>query len=1469
MKGNRQSCIGRRLTTAVLLAAGNVTALFAQPLVSTHPVNLSVFVGQTASFTARANGISPLMVHWEESINGSLFTAVSTPTPISPNTLSTYSIINAQLAQNGNQYQAVFSDSSGSTVTAAATLTVFDYTFTVGQIAVDLTLSGGATPFTPFNDFFNMPNNHPEPEWAGPGRGLLPDGSVNISGRSPVAGENYPDVCTTPMSQLTFSLGNTAPLQSSGMSQPTTAGNNYSGHFELTPSTGQLLDSQGNPASLGIRNNASIPYWVDLRLDLGLNGRKHYYAESFRSDALLPHDAANGSPVDARTLTENVGALRVRVFCPREDSATGLTTLVPLNVKSASIDAKLQSSSPDSIGPCYWALPACAPPYRKLDGTPDPAGPPGSADTVQASVEVTAPGVLDETFLVRANRSYAVTVQFAAGDSSGDVFGLYTSAPTLCVPQGEIVNVNITVDGVFCDEGDGCCSATGRVEMVGADVFVFPCRPASVRIGNGPMNNTRFAAVTQDPPMNTAISPRGTYRLMDVLPSAPVPPQSWPHTPYTPRADLFFETAPINGFVEYLSLFATPRDFNCLGNKTTCAGAMDLDETFVLHPGYVTGEITLEGPDCGAPLSCLQLVTSADELDLCNDPFFWYGAPYLFAVGPGYATASIKGTALSPSLWKGNYEVWLAGEGPTTSSLWNISEIVLRLDNPDYPNDASKRAWLYIDDHLAANALDLPRVANSSGTVVAGTVFSGETYQYDRDYCFSQITLSFRNNTGLQIKEPSVQGIGNYAGLNPRDNALQADYQVFPTFYGIPATYSSGNARINLCLPAGDYALSPKVWLFDPVNSTEAQSTFPPFSMTVACKTCANIDFTPDGHHGPVINLTALLPRCTSEEDYFLQGNVQSESSHTLTDVGYSVNGGAVMSLCPLNPPGGALYNLSSWPIQLVPCLNILTITATDDQGLQSSITLPPIKLDTTPPVLTGCQNVTVPAEAGESGATVSFTVTAMDNCDGSVQPLCHPPSGSFFNTGCTEVTCAATDLCDNQSACAFTVCVLASSRAEGCSLTQGFYGNPKGKFNGTPSLTLLNSLLSPALVVGKLGGRSLSISASSALLLQQRLPAGGPSTTLPNSGDQNLPTAVLALSKGRFANILLGQTITLALNVRLDANLPDFPLPASFCTQGTLPGPDSRRGTSDDTVVSGDFQVFAIPTSVLMSLSDASLGIMNVTVEGLLELANRGLAGLPTGSATLADISAAVDAINRGFDECRALVDCVTHVPVAPSPNDNFGNPIILGNPGAGGLFAAPKVIAEHASVAQIIRTKGFSGAASKEPGEPDIAGNLGGKSIWWRWNALDSGWVSIETAGSSFDTLLAVYVGQSLSNLTLTASSDDTATLVTTEVAFHATAGTNYLIAVDGYDGASGDVTLQLVTGAPRLGPVLLLPGGGLRLGIEGQLGRSYIIESSGDLTTWSTLAVAENSNGFLQFTDPDAGRFDHRFYRVVLEP
>ena len=45
--------------------------------------------------------------------------------------------------------------------------------------------------------------------------------------------------------------------------------------------------------------------------------------------------------------------------------------------------------------------------------------------------------------------------------------------------------------------------------------------------------------------------------------------------------------------------------------------------------------------------------------------------------------------------------------------------------------------------------------------------------------------------------------------------------------------------------------------------------------------------------------------------------------------------------------------------------------------------------------------------------------------------------------------------------------------------------------------------------------------------------------------------------------------------------------------------------------------------------------------VSGLLDLANRGLAGLSTGSVSISDINDAIDSIHQGFDECAMLVAC------------------------------------------------------------------------------------------------------------------------------------------------------------------------------------------------------------------------------------
>jgi len=111
-----------------------------------------------------------------------------------------------------------------------------------------------------------------------------------------------------------------------------------------------------------------------------------------------------------------------------------------------------------------------------------------------------------------------------------------------------------------------------------------------------------------------------------------------------------------------------------------------------------------------------------------------------------------------------------------------------------------------------------------------------------------------------------------------------------------------------------------------------------------------------------------------------------------------------------------------------------------------------------------------------------------------------------------------------------------------------------------------------------------------------------------------------------------------------------------------------------------------------------------------------------------------------------------------------------------------------------------GSSVGATKELGEPDHAGDAGGKSLWWTWTAPASGVIAIYTDGSSFDTTLAVYQGADLASLVLTAADDDGGAGSQSRVMFIATAGVTYQIAVDGFGGDSGNVTLTVKPGAPN---------------------------------------------------------------------
>jgi len=238
----------------------------------------------------------------------------------------------------------------------------------------------------------------------------------------------------------------------------------------------------------------------------------------------------------------------------------------------------------------------------------------------------------------------------------------------------------------------------------------------------------------------------------------------------------------------------------------------------------------------------------------------------------------------------------------------------------------------------------------------------------------------------------------------------------------------------------------------------------------------------------------------------------------------------------------------------------------------------------------------------------------------------------------------------------------------------------------------------------------------------------------------------------------------------------------------------------------------FAVnPSSATVGTASVTLTASNVTESGgsISSVAfyreSNGITGLQVGSDTLVpgavqngttwSTSAATSALAAGT---------YTYYVQATDPSANTAtasaaltlNPVVV-TP-ANDNFASATVLSGSS-----LTVTGSTVNATKQSGEPSHAGNTGGHSIWYYWTAPASGTATINTSGSNFDTLLGVYTGTSVSALTKKSSNDDaTRSVVYSKVSFKVTAGTTYRIAVDGYNGASGNVTLNL--SAPVAGAV-----------------------------------------------------------------
>jgi hypothetical protein len=156
------------------------------------------------------------------------------------------------------------------------------------------------------------------------------------------------------------------------------------------------------------------------------------------------------------------------------------------------------------------------------------------------------------------------------------------------------------------------------------------------------------------------------------------------------------------------------------------------------------------------------------------------------------------------------------------------------------------------------------------------------------------------------------------------------------------------------------------------------------------------------------------------------------------------------------------------------------------------------------------------------------------------------------------------------------------------------------------------------------------------------------------------------------------------------------------------------------------------------------------------------------------------VDAVLEIFGGGTGQGSFELEIAATPVPaNDDFADAEVLAGEMLGPVYAAGG--------------EGFTWNATKEPGEPQHAGNPGGASVWYSWDPPFSGVFTAQACGNFGKSLLAVYTGSSVSGLTPVAADDHSCS----RAQFSASAGTTYRVAVDGQlDSGTGSALMGVIS-------------------------------------------------------------------------
>jgi len=211
-----------------------------------------------------------------------------------------------------------------------------------------------------------------------------------------------------------------------------------------------------------------------------------------------------------------------------------------------------------------------------------------------------------------------------------------------------------------------------------------------------------------------------------------------------------------------------------------------------------------------------------------------------------------------------------------------------------------------------------------------------------------------------------------------------------PTFAGLP---TSGTSSISLVAPTLTSAFK-KVTLGLKVTDNSGDYD------TTTCDVTVN-DITPPVFSDVPADITAEATSPAGAEVTF--------TAPTAID---AVDGTRDVNC---QPASGSMFALGDTTV---------TCSATDESGNDSSATFLVTVEDTTPPTISGYENISAFATSGSGNVVTYPNITASDLVDGSVPVTCTPPSGSIF-LGTKTVECTATDAHNNTATITFTVSVL------------------------------------------------------------------------------------------------------------------------------------------------------------------------------------------------------------------------------------------------------------------------------------------------------------------------------------------------------------------------------------------------------------------------------------------------------------